>query len=93
MRNCSLYTHETVVPLLHLCLGMRVQLSVLSVSILGTLNVTPAICCDGEKVVLWGGGCVGVPCVGAAGECMGCSSGGRLDRHFLPLPLLCSTSP
>lgn len=48
--------------------------------------------CDGEKVVFRGEGRVCVP-VGAAGECIAHSSGGRLDRRFLPLSLLCSTSP
>lgn len=43
-------------------------------------------------VVFRGEGCVCVP-VGAAGECTRCSSGGRLDRRFLPLSLLCSASP
>lgn len=52
----------------------------------------PYIYCDGVKVVFRGEGCVCMP-VGAAGECMVRSSGGRLDRRFLPLSLLCSTSP
>lgn len=39
---------------------------------------------DGEEAVFRDEGCVCVP-VGAAGECMGCSSGGSLDRRFLPL--------